>query len=133
MGGPKGQARVILAEMPLTKKEAELRTNMEVQAIQASLCRVSITYQGWLRLGADGLWDLAVDYTTIKSPMLFPTKEGQLRMKLWSYAYSQSEAGTTTTVEFVSEKAFGQKAADAKQNDGFLSNGAMAAQSEAGT
>jgi hypothetical protein len=124
---------VVLAEMPLTQKEAELRTNMEVQAIQASLMRVSITYQGWLKPGAGGLWDLAVDFATIKSPMLFPTKEGQLRMKLWSYAYSQSEGGTTTTVEFVSEKAFAQFAANAKENDGFISNGASKPQAESPT
>ncbi|POR42668.1 phage baseplate assembly protein [Methylobacterium sp. V23] len=127
MQGPKGQARKVLAEMPLSEKELKLRTNMEVQAIEASLVRVSITYQGWLRPGIGGLWELAHDYATIKSPMLFPTESGQMKMKLWSYVYSQSEAGTTTTCEFVSEKAFEQKAADATKNDGFISNGASLA------
>ncbi|POR42691.1 hypothetical protein [Methylobacterium sp. V23] len=133
MQGPKGQVRKVLAEMPLNEKELKLRTNMEVQAIEASLVRVSITYQGWLRPGIGGLWELAHDYATIKSPMLFPTESGQMKMKLWSYVYSQSEAGTTTTCEFVSEKAFEQKAADATKNDGFISNGASLAVPEAVT
>lgn len=116
--GPPGTTRKMLAEMPLNQKEVQLRTNMEAAAINASMLRVQVTYQGWLR--PDGqLWSLS-DHVSVKSPSLFPVEGGQMELKLWGYAYNQAEgAGTTTTLELVNALAFQQKNPNAQQSDGF--------------
>lgn len=130
-GGIPGLKSVLLAEMPLNEKEAQLRTDMQAQAIESSRLRVGLTYHGWLK--PDGkLWSLT-DYVTVKSPMLFPTKSGQMELRLWGYTYSQSEAGTTTTIELVNENAFNVRAQNAKENDGWYNPGATPAQPEAVT
>ena len=65
--------------------------------------------------------------------MLFPTKSGQMDLRLWGYSYSQSEAGTTTTIEMVNEAAFEIKFPNAKESDGFFSGGATPSRPDAGT
>ena len=55
----------------LSQKELQLRTNMEAQALEADLLRVTLVYQGWLNPNGE-LWSLS-DFVTVKSPMLFPT------------------------------------------------------------
>ncbi|TXN29604.1 hypothetical protein FV232_24995 [Methylobacterium sp. WL30] len=113
--GIPGIVRKSLAEMPLDAKGIQLRTNMDAQAIESSRLRVSLTYAGWLK--PDGsLWSLT-DKVTVKSPMLFPTDSGQMQLKLWGYVYSQTEAGTTTTIEMVNAGAFAIKYPDAKADD----------------
>ncbi|GJD58354.1 phage baseplate assembly protein [Methylobacterium dankookense] len=124
-GGIPGTKQTYLAEMPLDQKGAELRTNMQAQAIESARLRVNLTYQGWLK--PDGsLWKLK-EPVTVKSPMLFPTKSGQMELKLWGYTHSQSESGTTTTLDLVNENAFGVRAQDAKENDGWYNPGATPA------
>ena len=126
--GAKGK-RIVLAEMPLSQKELQLRTNMEVQEIEHSILRANLSYKGWLKPGG-GLWALT-ETVKVKSPMLFPTEDGALDLRLWGYTYSQdAQGGTATTIELVNAATFGLKYADAKQGDSFYSQPAKAAQPE---
>lgn len=131
-GGPKGTAKKVLAEMPLSQKELQLRTNMEAQAIESSLLRVGITYQGWLN-PAGRLWNLT-DSVSVKSPMLFPTESGQMDLKLWGYTYTQdAQGGTVTSIDLVNAKAFAIQYPDAAKTDGFYNQPVTTAQPETPT
>lgn len=117
--GIPGLSRKVLAEMPLSQKELQLRTNMEAQAIEASRLQVSLAYQGWLN-PAGKLWNLA-EFVTVKSPMLFPTAEGQLELKLWGYTYEQTPDGQTTTkIDLRNVAAWNIAHPDGQTNDGFF-------------
>ncbi|MRI57868.1 hypothetical protein D8770_28830, partial [Methylobacterium sp. DB1607] len=86
-----GNARKILAEMPVDQKGAQLRATMEAQAIERSLLEVSLTYPGWLHPGGD-LWGMR-EFVTVKSPMLFPVRGGEMELRLWGYTYGQTPEG----------------------------------------
>lgn len=106
--GISGNVIKVLAEMPLSQKELQLRTNMAAQQLESSLVRVSVVCQGWLKPGSGGLWDLS-EKVTVKSPMLFPTESGQMTLRVWGVTYTQdANGGTTTAIEMVNEAAFGQ-------------------------
>ncbi len=110
-GGVPGLSRRVLAEMPLSEKELQLRTAMEAQAIIAASLRVSLSYQGWLS-PTGKLWSLT-DNATVKSPMLFPFQGGQMNLRLWSYNYTQTPEGQTVTmIELVNQMAFNLKFTD---------------------
>ncbi|MGU3475635.1 phage baseplate assembly protein [Methylobacterium sp. D48H] len=130
--GIPGLSRKVLAEMPLSQKELQLRTNMEAQALEADLLRVTLVYQGWLNPNGE-LWSLS-DFVTVKSPMLFPTADGLMNLKLWGYTYTQTPEGqTTTAIELVNAKAFQQKNPDGQASDGFYNRPVTPAQPEAST
>jgi prophage tail gpP-like protein len=109
--GIPGTVRKILAEMPLTQKELQMRTDMLTMAIEKIAVEVSVTYKGW-KNGEGKLWRLEEKPDiTVKSPRLFPIKDGKQTLKLWGYRYSQNaETGTTTTLDLVNERAFGNRA-----------------------
>ncbi|GEP09804.1 phage baseplate assembly protein [Methylobacterium gnaphalii] len=131
-GSGLGLSRKVLAEMPLGQKELQLRTNMESAALEADRVRVTLSYQGWLK-PSGSLWDLG-DWATVRSPMLFPLANPQMRLKLWGYTYAQSPEGqTTTAIELVNAGAFQLKNPDGQQSDGFLNPSASDAQPEAYT
>ncbi|GGC68623.1 hypothetical protein [Chelatococcus reniformis] len=110
-----GQTRTVLAEEPLSQRGAQLRANMEASALIAANLRVSLTYQGWLRPDNGQLWELGEEIT-VKSPMLFPTDEGQATLRVWAVAYSQeTNAGSQTTLDLVNEKAFSLMGGDASR------------------
>lgn len=128
-GGIPGMERRILAEMPLDQKGAQLRANMEVQAIERSLLNVNLTYQGWLHPGGD-LWGMR-EFVTVRSPMLFPVQGGQLELRLWGYTYMQTPEGqTTTSIDLVSRAAFAQQFPNAKETDQFFNRQTEQAQPE---
>ncbi|MGU3668012.1 phage baseplate assembly protein [Methylobacterium sp. A49B] len=130
--GIPGLARNVLAEMPLSQKELQLRTNMEAQAIEASRLQVSLAYQGWLN-PAGKLWDLS-EFVTVKSPMLFPTESGQLDLKAWGYTYAQTPEGqTTASVDLRNKAAWNVQHPDATTSDGFFGANPSPAQPEAST
>ena len=128
-GGVPGLTRNVLAEMPLSQKELQLRTNMESQAIEASQLQVSLAYQGWLN-PAGKLWDLS-EMVTVKSPMLFPTADGKLELKLWGFSHEQTPEGQTTTkIDLRNKAAWNVQHPDAKTSDGFFGGNASPAQPE---
>lgn len=130
--GIPGLTRSVLAEMPLSQKELQLRTNMEAQAIEASRLQVSLAYQGWLN-PAGNLWDLS-EFVTVKSPMLFPTESGQLDLKVWGYTYAQTPEGqTTASVDLRNKAAWNVQHPDATASDGFFGANPTPAQPEAST
>lgn len=121
-GQTRGVPLITLNEMPASTREAQVRANMNAQALAVSSFVVSVTYPGWLK--PDGtLWSLT-DAATVKSPMLFPTETGEMPdLMLWGYTYSQdAQNGTQTSVELVNRLAAGQRgrALDALKNDGFF-------------
>ena len=119
--GIPGLTRKVLAEMPLAERELQGRANMEVQAILASLMRVTITYQGWLN-PAGKLWALT-DFVTVKSPILFPFQGGLMNLQLWGYTYSQTPDGqTVTAIECVNRAAFQQRVIDAQAGPTYSPN-----------
>lgn len=129
--GIPGLTRNVLAEMPLSQKELQLRTDMETQAIEASRLQVSLAYQGWLN-PAGKLWDLA-EFVTVKSPMLFPTTAGQLQLKLWGYTYEQTPEGQTTTkIDLRNKAAWNVQHADGNISDGFFGSNPTPAQPDGG-
>ncbi len=114
-----GTFRRVLAEMPLSQKELQLRTKMEVMALQAALLRVKLSYQGWLN-PARALWDMA-DMVTVKSPMLFPVEDAKLDLKLFGVTHTQTPEGqTTSAIDLVNLAAFQQRYPDATKSDGFF-------------
>ncbi|WP_336488820.1 hypothetical protein [Methylobacterium nigriterrae] len=130
-GGPSTSTRIIMAEMPLSPKEAALRADMEVQQIAATQLRVSVTYAGWLRPGIGGLWDLQKDWVIVRSPMLFPNKGGELELKLWGYSYQQdAQGGSQTTVDLVNEMAFSARYRSANDTSQLPNMGITPAQPE---
>ena len=130
--GVPGLARKVLAEMPLGQKELQLRTNMEAQAIEADLLRVTLAYQGWLNPNGE-LWALS-DFVSVRSGMLFPLADPQMDLKLWAYTHGQTPEGqTTTAIELVNAKAFQQKNPDGQASDGFYNQPVTQAQPEART
>lgn len=107
--GLNGLVSKILAEMPLSSRETQLRTDMAVADLQSMLLKVSLVYQGWLKPGG-GLWGKLGEDVSVKSPMLFPTFDGQQTLKLWGVTYTQdAQAGTTTGLQLVSPNAWGQR------------------------
>ena len=117
--GMPGTYRQVLGEMPLSQRELQQRTKMEVMAMQGSMVRVRLSYQGWLNPAGE-LWSIA-DFVTVKSPMLFPVEAGQVDLKLFGYTYSQSPEGqTTTAIEMVNLAAWSMAHPDATKSDGFF-------------
>ena len=130
--GVSGLTRNVLAEMPLSQRELQLRVDMEAQAIEASRLQVSLSYQGWLNPQGK-LWDLS-EVVPVKSPMLFPTKTGQLDLKLWGYTYGQTPEGQTTSqIDLRNQAAWNVAHPDANTSDGFFGGSATSAQPEAQT
>lgn len=131
-GGDGSAKRRVLAEMPLSQREMQLRTDMEVMAIQASLLRVSLAYQGWLNPNGE-LWALT-DFVSVKSPTHFAGVEGnKLDLKLWGVTYGQTPEGqTTTAIELVNKAAFAMKNPDGQKANDFY-NPSTPAQPEAQT
>lgn len=115
-----GTTRKILAEMPLTPKELQMRTDMLTKAISATAVEVGITYVGWLN-PAGKLWRLEdKEDVTVKSPRLFPTQDGSQTLKVWGYRYSQNDqTGTTTTIDLVNPTAYGARRADVNASSPF--------------
>lgn len=114
-----GTFRQVLAEMPLSQQELQLRTKMEVMAMQTALMRVKLSYQGWLN-PAGALWDMA-DMVTVKSPMLFPVEDAKLDLKLFGVTHTQTPEGqTTSAIDLVNLAAFQQRYPDATKSDGFF-------------
>ncbi|MBP2494718.1 prophage tail gpP-like protein [Methylobacterium sp. PvP062] len=130
--GIPGLTRNVLAEMPLSQKELQLRTNMEAQAIEASRLQVSLAYQGWLN-PAGKLWDLS-EFVTVESEILFPTETAKMDLKVWGYAYTQTPEGQTTSmVELRNKAAWNVQHPDATTSDGFFGANPTPAQPEAST
>ena len=63
---------MVVAEHPLTQKEAQIRADMEASALLSAVVRVTVTHHGWIKPGGSELWELG-EAVTVKSPMLFPT------------------------------------------------------------
>jgi prophage tail gpP-like protein len=112
--------RIVLAEQPLSQRDAELRANLEAADLARRMMQVSITYKGWLKPGTDDLWSNLGVGVRVKSPMLFPTQGGEMPLRLWGVTYTQdAETGTRTTLELVSEAAFQQRFPPAQEPSPF--------------
>lgn len=86
---------IMLAEEPLDTKDAQARADREMAETVARQVEAIITVPGWTR--PDGaLWDVA-DHCTVKSPMLFPTRDGSLDLAIRQVNFVQSAPGQTLT------------------------------------
>lgn len=88
---------VLNAEHPGDTKDAQMRSNHEVDLIRAEMFSVSVTVRGWLR--DDGsLWIEHVGKNVnVYSPMLFP--QDKLTLAIQDVTHKQNDRqGTTTTL-----------------------------------
>lgn len=121
---------VVLAEEPMSRREAPMRANMEVRQILASLLRAQVVHRGWFRPGTGDLWK-AGDRVTVKAPELFPIEGGTLDLRVWEAVCSQADAtGTITALTLVNDAAFQLKFPDATKSDPFFSPGATGGELE---
>jgi hypothetical protein len=58
----------------------QTRVDMEASALISDTLRILVTYRGWLKPNAGGLWELG-ESVTVKSPMLMTEKIPT--MKVW--------------------------------------------------
>lgn len=131
--GPEGLVQKFVAEMPLSPKELQTRTNMAMADLQSSMLRANIVYQGWLKPGSDDLWKLG-EPVTVRSSMLFPTAKGDMSLRVWSVTYSQdANAGTTTGIELVNEAAWSLQYPDARAPSSFYNQPATPAKPDTST
>lgn len=105
-GGRKGLQITEPGEEPGDGTDAKARVRATIRDISKATLRVTIQTQGWFKPGTQELWKPG-DSGTVRSPMLFPTGNETMNLKLWSITWTQSQAGTVTTTEWVNEATFG--------------------------
>jgi prophage tail gpP-like protein len=126
-----------LCEEPVTHRECQLRTNHETRHLLSQALQVQVTHQGWLKpspgVGRGGLpggnaalWNLG-EHVTLKSPSIIPVGDGTIELRVWEVLWSQSEAGTLTTVTLVSDAVFSDPFPNAREGDGSFQQSATPA------
>jgi prophage tail gpP-like protein len=94
-----GKTRIVVAESAITKREAQLRADMEMAKSIAQSVQVQVVVQGWKR--PDGkLWDVG-EMVTVIAPSVFPNEGGRVALYVQALTFSQSPEmpGSITTLE----------------------------------
>jgi prophage tail gpP-like protein len=98
----------LIAEEPASVPDLQKRADHEVARQYYSSVECNVIVQGWKR--HDGqLWDVK-DLVSVKSPMIFPTSDGTMKLGVHQVTFTQDESGTKTRLDLCLPNALSTQA-----------------------